>query len=237
MELRCATFNVLADEYLGYGDYSHVDPELLVRGARTSALVQLIDDLNVDVVGLQEAEAPLVQALDETSKWQPFWSPKGRNKTDGCLTLVRNGIEVNDFETHLYGDQSGHVMQTVRIGRTIFANTHIKWAPDDDLNHAGVTQATELLDRLGRDRAAVIFADCNDRPNGPVRRLVEAAGFVNVCGDEPTAIVDKQLAAFDLLAVRGVTATYIDTAYNPSEIPSKDCPSDHIPELALVDIK
>ena len=42
-KLRCATFNVLADAYLGYGDYSHVDPALLVPGARLDALVRQVN--------------------------------------------------------------------------------------------------------------------------------------------------------------------------------------------------
>ena len=54
--MRYATFNVLADAYIGYGDYSRVEPELLGTGARTQKLVQLVDSLEADVVGLQEVE-------------------------------------------------------------------------------------------------------------------------------------------------------------------------------------
>lgn len=110
----------------------------MAPGARMPSMLRFIDELQADVIGLQEAEAPLVQALNEMDRWQSFWSPKGRNKPDGCLTLVSQGIEVDDFETHLYGDQSGHVMQTLRNGRATLANTHIKWAPEDDPVHTGV---------------------------------------------------------------------------------------------------
>lgn len=75
--MRCASFNVLADAYIGYGDYSHVDPELLVPRARLRGIVQLIHHLRADVIGLQEVEEPLVQALDETGNWQNF----GRQKS------------------------------------------------------------------------------------------------------------------------------------------------------------
>ncbi len=230
--MRCASFNVLADAYTSYGDYSHVDPELLLPNARTDGIVRLIDNLEADVVGLQEVEAPLLQALDQTGSWQTFWSPKGLDKADGCLTLVKPGIEVDDFDTHRYGDGSGHVMQTLSIGQAIFANTHIKWAPLDEPDHAGIIQTTELLNRIGLERPAVIFADCNDRPGGPVRRLIEAAGFVNASDGEPTAIVNQELFALDIIAVRGIAATHIANRYHPADIPSWDCPSDHIPLLA-----
>ena len=234
--MRCATFNVLADAYIGYGDYSHVDPELLLPNARTNGIIQLINNIGADVIGLQEVERPLLQALDQTGNWQTFWSPKGRDKADGCLTLVRHGIEVGDFNTHHYSDKSGHVMQTLGIGQTVFANTHIKWAPLDSPVHAGVNQTAELLSRLGLKRPAVIFADCNDRPGGPVRRLVEKAGFVNASDDEPTAIVNQELISLDILAVRGIVATHIAKQYHPADIPNKECPSDHIPLVAVLEV-
>ena len=234
--MRCATFNVLADAYIGYGDYSHVDPGLLLPNARTQGLVQLIDSLDVDVIGLQEAEEALVRGLDETGDWQTFWSPKRRGKLDGCLTLVKRGIEISEFYTHPYDDQSGHIMQAVRIGQVVFANTHIKWAPVDAPQHIGVTQTTELLNQIGPEQPAVIFADCNDRPNGPVRQLVEKAGFINVCGDYPTALVDQEPVALDLLAVRGITARCMTKDYHLTEIPNRDCPSDHIPVVAELEI-
>lgn len=230
--MRCATFNVLADAYTGYGDYSHVAPELLLPNARTQDLVRLIGDLQADVIGLQEVEEPLVRALDETEDWQTFWTPKGRNKPDGCLTVVKRGLEVAEFNTHEYSDGSGHIAQTLSIGQVVFANTHIKWAPADSTDHIGVGQTKELLEQIGAGGQAVIFADCNDRPNGPVRRLVENAGFSNICEDEPTAIVNQELVALDLLAVRGIEARCITRKYDLANMPNRDCPSDHIPVVA-----
>jgi mRNA deadenylase 3'-5' endonuclease subunit Ccr4 len=230
--MLAATFNTLADAYIGNGDYSHVDPDLLLPNARTSGLIRLIDELEADVIGLQEAEAPLVQALSESGNWQAFWSSKERGKADGCLTLVKPGIEVQDFETHAYNDGSGHIMQILRIGQIAFANSHIKWAPADSAEHIGVGQMAELLDKLGMQQPSVIFADSNDRPGGPVRRLVENAGFADVFGDMPTALVDHRPVALDLLAVRGMTATNITRNYNVQDIPNADCPSDHIPLVA-----
>ncbi len=233
--MRAATFNVLADAYLGYGDYSHVNPDLLQPGARIDSIVQSIDGLNADIVGLQEADEQLVHALAETGDWQTFWSPKERNKPDGCLTVVRPGLEVRDFETHAYQDGSGHIMQVLRMGRIAFANTHIKWAPLDAPSHIGVGQTTELIDRIASDEAAVIFADSNDRPGGPVRQLIEAAGFNDMYGDMPTAIVNGEAVALDILAVRGIASTRVVKNYNVLTIPNAMLPSDHIPLLANLD--
>lgn len=235
--MKCASFNVLADAYTGYGDYSHITPSLLLPGARTPGLLRIIDSLKADVIGLQEVEKPLLDALDDAGTWQTFWSPKGRNKPDGCLMLVRTGIEVRDHTTHAYGDGSGHVMQAVRIGETIFANTHIKWAPTTDRDHAGVKQTVELLNLLGNEQPAVLFADCNDKPGGPVRQLIERAGFKYVHEEAPTALVDQEPVALDLVAVRGLSATLIPNNYPIRNIPNGDCPSDHMPVVAHVSIK
>lgn len=229
--MRVATFNVLADAYTGYGDLSHVDPALLDQGARTDATVDLIDSLGVDLVALQEAELPLVQALSDKGSWQLLRQPKGLSKPDGCLTLVRKGIEVDGNESVAFSDRSGHVAQITHIGDVAFANSHIKWSPEDDPHHKGVYQMKELLGALGL-RSAVILADCNDRPGGPVRRQVEQAGFTDLGRDIPTAYVDHAQVAIDLLAVRGVSAKLIPTKLKPINIPDAQCPSDHIPLVA-----
>ncbi len=234
--MRVATFNVLADAYTSYGDYSHVDPELMTSGARLGHIVRLVEALDVDVIGLQEVEAPLRDRFERDSKWQLFWTPKTHNKPDGCLTLVKKGIEVGGFESHAYTDNSTHVMQIVHIGKTAFANTHIKWAPDDSPIHAGVSQTAELLARLGgHDDPAVIFADCNDRPGGPVRRLVRDAGFTNITEAEPTAIVNQQLVALDLLASRRLDTERVVYEFDIAAIPNTECASDHIPLVATIE--
>ncbi|MBC7546329.1 endonuclease/exonuclease/phosphatase family protein [Candidatus Saccharibacteria bacterium] len=234
--MKCATFNVLADAYISYANYSHVAPDLLLPNARISGVVQLVNDLDADVIGLQEVDKTLLKALDETGNWQTFWSPKGLDKPDGCLTLVKHDVAVGDFNTHYYADESGHVMQSLEIGQILFTNTHIKWAPIGGPDHAGINQTAELISRLGPDRAAVIFADCNDRPGGPVRRLIEKAGFINAADDEPTATVNKELISLDILAVRGIAAVQVTTPYYPANIPNRVCPSDHIPLLVTIEV-
>jgi len=235
MELRTASFNVLADEYLKYGDYSHVDPTLLSEGARTNGIIRVIDDLKADVIGLQEADLPLLGALEATENWQTFWKPK-ENKTEGLLMLIRKGLEVSNYESREYGDGSGFVMQAMKIGHAVFANTHIQWAPAETLQHAGVIQTTELLNYIGADDPAVILADCNDRPNGPVKQLLERENFYNVYEDEATATVNHVPAALDILAVRGLKAVRLGARYDVATIPNAQLPSDHVPLLARIEV-
>lgn len=235
--MRIATFNVLADAYLGYGDYSHVDPNLLKPGARKEGIIESIDSLDADIVGLQEADMPLVDALNQTGNWQTFWSPKELGKPDGCLTLVKPDVAVDRFEPHPYSDGSGHIMQILHIGRIAFINTHIKWAPADSADHIGVGQMSELLELINMEKSAVILADSNDAPGGPVRTLAENAGFMDMSGDMPTALVNGQPMALDLLAVRGIASTRIKKNYSVLTIPNKNLPSDHIPLVAELEAK
>lgn len=150
--------------------------------------------------------------------------------------LVRPQLEVSNFSTHAYSDGSGHVLQILRIGRIAFANTHIKWASASTAEHVGIGQARELLDQLGPEQPAVLFADSNDSFGGPVRQLVERAGFTDISGDKPTALVDQKLVDLDVLAVRGVSGRLIPHSYDIHTIPSSECPSDHIPIVAEIEI-
>ena len=232
--MRLATFNVLADAYTSYGDYSHATPELMQPGARLEYLSHQINHLGVDVIGLQEADRSLVEVFEDDKDWQSFWTPKGRNKPDGCLTLVKSTLEVADHESYLYDDGSGHVFQLTRVGGVAIANTHIKWAPEDDRNHIGVGQTKELLAALDDQQAAVILADCNGRPGGRVQTMVEEAGFTSLSGERPTAIVNGELVAIDLLAIKGLKGILAPTDYNLNAIPNEFCASDHIPLVAEV---
>ena len=232
--MRYATFNVLADAYTSYGDYRHVQPELMQPGMRLGHLTQHINSLGADVIGIQEADENLVEVFEADARWQSLWTPKGRNKPDGCLTLVKQGVEIADHESHAYDDESGHIFQLTRIGEVVVANAHIKWAPPEDPEHIGVAQMRELLDTIGDQASAIILADCNDRPGGRVRRLVEQAGFTNLSGESPTSIVNGELFALDLLAIRGLKGTLIPSDYDLHSIPSEICASDHIPVVADV---
>ena len=82
----------------------------------------------------------------------------------------------------------------------------------------------------------MLFGDCNDRPGGPVRAVLSEAGFVNIPGDIPTALIGEERAPLDLIAVRGVYGMHIPTLYTVDGIPHVACPSDHIPVVVDVEI-
>lgn len=230
--MRYATFNVLADAYISYGDYNHTNPKLLTPGARLDYLIQQVNGLEADVVGLQEAERSLVEAFEQDEKWQTLWTPKGHNKPDGCLTLVKSDVEIANHQSFSYDDESGHVFQITQIGQLAVANTHIKWAPMNDPHHIGVSQTRQLLDTLEHEQPAIILADCNDQPGGPVQTLVQEAGFTSMSGNRPTAIVNGELIAIDLLAIKGIRGQWVATNYDLRSLPNEACPSDHTPLIA-----
>lgn len=235
--MRFATFNVLADAYTSYGDYSHANPALMQPGARLNHLSHQINNLSADIIGLQEVERSLVEIFEDDEDWQSFWTPKGRNKPDGCLTLVKSGVGVTAHESYQYDDGTGHIFQLTRIGGVVIANTHIKWAPEDDRHHIGVSQTQELLATLNNCEAAVIIADCNGRPGGKVQTMVEEAGFTSLSGERPTAVVNGQLVALDLLAIKGLRGTLIPCDYDLHTIPNETCASDHTPLVAEVSVQ
>ena len=230
MIVRVASFNVLAVAYLDHGTYTPEALALLRSDGRIPRLLQYIDSVGADVIGLQEVERPLVVALRETGEWQVYWTAKRRNMPDGCVLLVRKGIDAKSFDVMAYPDGTGHVLQSLRIGGVLFVNTHIIWSPEDATPHFGAGQMYEVIRYFG-GRPGVLLADCNGRPGGRVRTLLDGAGFTNVWGDAPTALVVKngvtEEAPIDLIAVRGIEAVRVGMLPSVRGIPSPACPSDH----------
>lgn len=124
----------------------------------------------------------------------------------------------------------------MKIGNVAVVNTHIKWASEDETNHIGTTQTAELLKALDKEDKAIILADCNGQPGGRVQTMVEQAGFTSMSGEMPTAIVNREPVALDLLAIRGLKGTLITTQYDLRHIPNEACASNHIPVVADVSL-
>lgn len=239
MKLRCASWNVLADDYISNGTYGkHVPLDLLEHGVRVPYIINTVRNLNADIIGLQEVDRNLMNAFKRTREWQEFWLPKEHEKPDGCLMLVRKGINVTGSDTYAYGTASGHVFQIIFIGGVAFVNTHIQYDKPNRRDHVGVIQTKKLLRAVKDMKRVVIFADCNDRPGttAPVRALFDQARFINTSGNAYTALIDGEPAAIDLLAVRGLKAKSVKTSFSVRTIPSTDCPSDHIPIVAEVEM-
>ncbi len=225
-----ASFNVLAPSCEPYGDYRHAPPELMQHAdARVESLTSLITRLDADITCLQEVEMPLMERLAFTGLWQSFWRKK-ETDSDGCLILVKGAIEIDSIEMGPFGDGSGHVAQILKVGNVAIANTHIQWGRPNR-----IAQTKELLARIAGEPHAVLLGDFNDRPGEPARELVAEAGFKNLVGDRPTAYIANRdgPASLDFFAVRGLVAELYPVQFGEDftiqEIPSRRCPSDHIP--------
>ena len=231
--MRVGTFNVLADKYIHYGDSLPPDSELQAPGSRIEPLQTLINSLGVDVLALQEVDDVLAKSINQDGAWQTFWRQKDNDKPDGCLTLAHPDIAVDSSEMLAFGDKSGHVAQIIQLGGIAVVNTHLKWSPTDDPQHKGLGQARELLEHLG-EQPAIILADCNDQPGGPVRRRLTEAGFGDLVGKMPTAWISGEAVSIDMIALRGAAGYLVPTLYSPAK-PNHQVPSDHI--LVLADVE
>ena len=247
--LRVASWNVLADAYIKADWFPHTGAQLLAPGARIDAVLALAVTLDADVLAFQEADPALVAAARERlDGYDVRWCPKGRGRADGCLTAVRRPWTIMAEAQHLYEDSfggpiSGHVAHVLELrsdaGVAVsVANTHLRWAAPGTTGdtHVGVRQAWQLVGLLAGKATAVIAADTNDSPDGPVRAVLRAAGFHEAVGLSPTSIVaGTQVQALDVVAARGVrcTALPIGIRVQPP-LPGPACPSDHVPVLTTI---
>jgi mRNA deadenylase 3'-5' endonuclease subunit Ccr4 len=81
--MRISSFNVLADSYIGYGNYDNADQSLLKKGTRTKMLAEFINNFEVDIIALQEVEKPLLEEISTLTNFQTFWMQKLKDKPDG----------------------------------------------------------------------------------------------------------------------------------------------------------
>lgn len=132
--MRLLSWNVLADAYLRAELYPRSAPELLRPGARRAAILDAIERADADVLCLQEAEPPLVDAARaRLAGWTIRFLPRP-GKPDGCAMLARPGWILDDVAEIVFDDgdarrgRSGHValLATVTLGgaRVRIATTH-----------------------------------------------------------------------------------------------------------------
>lgn len=253
--LRVCSWNVLADAYVrdrtGKVRFGSSDASLLVPGARVDPVLQQATSYEADIVLMQEGDEPLAHAARsrlERVGWTVVWAPKP-NREDGCLTLLRRGWNVEDSEVLLFtaGDPKwGHLASVVKIRdesgrRATIVNSHLRWgAPGTPPSeHLGVQNATQIVEHLDSEMPVILGADLYDRPGGPTRAVLEAAGFDLLFSDRPTAFPnDNAPACIDTIAVRGVDATPVETGIEAVRpLPRPTCPSDHLPLVADVHLE
>lgn len=250
VEVGILTWNVLADAYLQRDRYPDLSESLRNHETRGRAIAQIVAEASRDVIALQEAEPALAEELSDAlgGNWTIRWCPRGRNRPDGCLTAVRRRWTIIDdvrMDYQVGSEPTGdvaHILTIENKGRSLtIANTHLPWVPPGTprSQHRGARQARALANRLADMSSVVVVAgDVNDGPAGPVRQVLTAAGWSELVGHEPTALIRGEPRLLDLIAVRGAAGRAesrpVPMLLTGSSIPSWDCPSDHVPVTATV---
>lgn len=256
MPFTAVTYNVLATAYLGRGDYSGVDHDLLDPDYRTPALVRHLLALEADVLCLQEVEADVFDAL--RAALEPFAYSghiefKGRSKPDGCATFFRTTVFDPSSSTRLEyhddelgpGQHSGFLAllttlthQRRRLG---VANTHLRWdkSGTPKAKQIGHRQAVELIEACRTSSPAcdawIVCGDFNRGPTSEVAATFRAAGFEFAHATRPqarSAVTNRRASLIDhLFYSPALKANPIDppSVSDRLLLPSRDQPSDHLP--------
>jgi len=233
------SWNVLADSYIQRRFYPHSPRSILMRGARTKAIVEHLAACPADLACLQEIEPPLVTALENSGIWHIEYAPK-HGKPDGVALLARRHVTVADVTTVAFADGSGHValLATVHDAEAScrVATTHLRWDPPETpyARRWAVREASELLGLLGATERVVLCGDLNIEPADAVYDELLGAGLVDAyaAAPAPTANPNGRAKRIDhILCGAGLAATALPVLpiddFTP--LPSRALPSDHVP--------
>lgn len=251
VDLRIASYNILADAYVKPEWFPHTPADLLRPGSRQEALTRRIAELDADIVCLQEVEpgsfAALQRAL-EPRGYTGVLALKQQGKPDGCAVFHRVerclGHRAHYFRDRLEdGRISGHLALVVDfdIGgdRLRVACTHLRWdRPDRPVEqHQGMQEAAELLEEwVRRDSEAlwVVCGDFNAQPGEPLVRAFSAAGLLDAYAGrhQPTCNANGRAKTIDFLFHSPALQAQPDRLPELGDwtpMPSEAEPSDHLP--------
>ncbi|HEX4385665.1 MAG TPA: endonuclease/exonuclease/phosphatase family protein [Myxococcales bacterium] len=226
------SWNVLADAYLRPEYYRRVDPALLVKGARTQAIVEKVIGFEAEVVCLQEAEPALVEALRARQLTVHFAQKHGR--PDGSAIVSK--LTAENIRALHYDDGapdragSGHVALLATIAGLTIASTHLRWdKPGTAANDRwAVREARQLI----AEKPDIVCGDFNFEPGDEVYAMFEQAGFTDAGAHAPTANPNGQAKRIDYLwcgpglRTEPLPVMPID---GETPLPSAIMPSDHLP--------
>ncbi len=251
--LSLATWNVLADAYVGRDAHPGAPSRLLTAGARSEAIcdgvVDLIRNLGAGVVCLQEAEPSLLPHIQERCTrhgWEVNWSPRGHGEPDGLVAIVCAPWMLSSTTPLTYADDRSYLAQRIELLhndlKVVLYNTHFRWA-DDDGRTTG-RQGAELAHWVAAEQVpTLVVGDLNAAPGSSALTQLRSVGCVDV---HPGS--DWRTAAFpgigavrvDYILVRGGTGTPIPVSSLQIEdarpLPDERLPSDHAPLAARIEI-
>ena len=236
--LSVGTWNVLAEEYVRLGHYTEAAPSSLDGTTRRAKVVAWVLASGLDVLGLQEADEYLVEALEEELGGERvLWYPKlggsiGVATVLGDVELVRSsGVVLQEGAS-----QVAALVEVVkdnvhyRVG-----NVHLKYvAPvGPESERAGVIQMKAALRAMSSFGGApsILVGDTNARPGELVRESLVYAGYREYQGVGPSAVIDGVAESIDVVAGFGVQGRARRSEVEVVGIPNEAVPSDHVPLL------
>ncbi|RYZ43691.1 MAG: hypothetical protein EOO72_06760 [Myxococcaceae bacterium] len=254
VELRIASYNILADAYVKPEWFPHTPADVLRPRWRQDSLARRIAGLDADIVCLQEVEpdrfAALQQAM-EAHGYSGVLALKQQGRPDGCAVFHRMerclGHRAHYFRDRLEdGRISGHLALVVDFDvggdRLRVACTHLRWdRPDRPVEqHQGMQEAAELLEELVRQDPEALWVVCGDfnaQPGEPLVRAFAAAGLLDAYEGQhqPTCNANGRAKAIDFifhsreLQAQPVRLPELD---DRTPMPSETEPSDHLPITA-----
>ncbi|CAM3627773.1 endonuclease/exonuclease/phosphatase family protein [Corallococcus soli] len=254
VELRIASYNILADAYVKPEWFPHTPADVLRPRWRQDALARRIAGLDADIVCLQEVEpdrfAALQQAM-EAHGYSGVLALKQQGRPDGCAVFHRMerclGQRAHYFRDRLEdGRISGHLALVVDFDvggdRLRVACTHLRWdRPDRPVEqHQGMQEAAELIEELVRQDPEALWVVCGDfnaQPGEPLVRAFAAAGLIDAYEGQhqPTCNANGRAKAIDFifhsreLQAQPVRLPELD---DRTPMPSETEPSDHLPITA-----
>jgi mRNA deadenylase 3'-5' endonuclease subunit Ccr4 len=255
VDLRIASYNILADAYVKPEWFPHTPADVFLPRRRQEALARRIVGLDADIVCLQEVEPASFDALQRALAphgYAGMLALKQQGKPDGCAVFHRlercPGHQAHYFKDRLEdGRISGHLALVVDFDvgggdRLRVACTHLRWdRPDRPVEqHQGMQEAAELLEeRVRRDSEAlwVVCGDFNAEPEAPLVRAFGAAGLLDAYEGrhQPTCNVNTRAKTIDFLFHSRTLRAQPDRLPELDDrtpMPSETEPSDHLPIAA-----
>ncbi|NPD23017.1 endonuclease/exonuclease/phosphatase family protein [Corallococcus exiguus] len=251
VDLRIASYNILADAYIKPEWFPHTPADLLRPRSRHALLARRIVGLDADIVCLQEVEPDSFAALQDALKPHGYlgvMAQKQQDRPDGCAVFHRLGQSLG-HRAHYFRDRledgriSGHLALVVDFDvsgeRLRVACTHLRWdRPDRPVEqHQGMQEATELIDELIRKDPQALWIVCGDfnaRPGEPLVQAFEAAGLRDAYAGrhQPTCNANGIPKSIDFLFHSSALRAQPDALPALEEhtpMPSEQEPSDHLP--------
>ncbi|RKH99373.1 endonuclease/exonuclease/phosphatase family protein [Corallococcus sp. AB038B] len=251
VDLRIASYNILADAYIKPEWFPHTPADLLRPRSRHALLARRIVGLDAGIVCLQEVEPDSFAALQDALKPHGYlgvMAQKQQDRPDGCAVFHRLGQSLG-HRAHYFSDRledgriSGHLALVVDFDvsgeRLRVACTHLRWdRPDRPVElHQGMQEATELIDELIRKDPQALWIVCGDfnaRPGEPLVQAFEAAGLRDAYAGrhQPTCNANGIPKSIDFLFHSSALRAQPDALPALEEqtpMPSEQEPSDHLP--------